>query len=133
MRLRGVLAIVMILTGAVVTTPVRAVTVDLVYTGAYPNNPAFTSVGGGFFSAPDKPSIGLQDLTAFFFTWSNFGFGGAPPSPFATGLPDLLSFSATVSGTTVTSLALLTRPVTNPDPNWTPEFFSVTSLAPVAP
>ena len=120
MRLRGVLAIVMILTGAVVTTPVRAVTFDLGYTAAFPNNACFTSAGGGFFSAPDKPSIGLQDLTAFFFTWSNFGFGGAPPSPFAAGLPDLLSFSATVSGTTVTSLALSTRLVTNPDPKLGP-------------
>ena len=131
MRLRGVLAIVMIIASAVVTTPVRAVTVDLVYTAALPNNANFTAEGGGSFSAPDKPSIGLQDLTAFFFTWSNFGFGGAPPVPFATGLPDLLSFSATVSGTTVTSLALLTRPVANPNPEvWVPEFFSVTSLAP---
>ena len=128
MRLRGVLAIVMIIAGTVVTTPVRAVTVNLVYIGALPNNPNFTAAGGGFFSAPDQPSIGLQDLTAFFFTWNNFNEGD--PSPFAAGLPDLLSFSATVSGTTVTSLALLTRLVPNPNPDdWNPEFFQVTSLA----
>ena len=83
MRLRGVLAIVMIIAGAVVTTPVRAVTVDLTYTGALPGNPDFIAAGGGFFSAPDQPSIGLQDLTAFFFTWSVFiaGRGPSPPSP----------------------------------------------------
>ena len=130
MRLRGILAIVMIIAGAVVTTPVRAVTFDLGYSAALPNNANFTAAGGGSFSAPDQPSIGLHDLTAFFFTWSNFGFGGAPPSPFAAGLPDLLSFSATVSGTTVTSLALSTRLVANLTPNgWVPEFFTVTSLA----
>ena len=86
MRLRGILAIVMIIAGAVVTTPVRAVTFDLVYTAALPNNANFTAEGGGSFSAPDKPSIGLPDLTAFFFTWSNFGFGGAPPVPLRHGV-----------------------------------------------
>ena len=126
MRLRGVLAIVMIIAGAVVTTPVRAVTVDLTFSATDP----FIVAGGGFFSAPDQPSIGLQDLTAFFFTWSVFGDGPGPSPPFAAGLPDLLSFSATVSGTTVTSLALSTRSVPNPDPqNWNPEVFMVTSLA----
>jgi hypothetical protein len=128
MRLRGVLAIVMSIAGAVVTTPVRAVTVDLTYTGAIPGNPDFFAAGGGFFSAPDQPSIGLQDLTAFFFTWSVFGDGPSPSPPFVAGLPDLLSFSATVSGTTVTSLALSTRLVPNPG-TFNPEFFTVTSLA----
>jgi hypothetical protein len=131
MRLRGVLAIVMGIACAIVTTPVRALTFDFAYTAT---NPPFNDVsvgGGGFFSAPDQPSVGLQDLTAFFFTWSVTSPEGGPPGLFAAGLPDLLSFSATVSGTTVTSLALSTGLVAaSPGGTFNPEFFGVISLAP---
>jgi len=87
MRLRGVLAIVMILTGAVVTTPVRAVTFDLGYSAALPNNANFTAAGGGSFSAPDQPSIGLHDLTAFFFTWRTSVLAAPLPPPSPRGCP----------------------------------------------
>jgi hypothetical protein len=110
--------------------PVRALTFDLTYSGTNPPFNNESAVGGGFFSAPDQPSIGLQDLTAF-FTWSVSGDGGTPPVPFAAGLPDLLSFSATITGTTVISLSLSTTLVASPMPSmFNPEFFGVTNLAP---
>jgi hypothetical protein len=132
MWLRGALAIVIISIASVIsTTPARALTFDLTYLGTNPPFNNESAVGGGFFSAPDQPLIGLQDLTDFFFTWSLSGDGGTPPVPFAAGLPDLLSFSATVSGTTVTSLALSTGLVASPMPSaFNPELFRVTSLAP---
>ena len=130
MRLRGILAIVMIIAGAVVTTPVRAVTFDLIYTGALPGNANFTAAGGGSFSAPDKPSIGLQDLTAFFFTWSVFGFGGAPPVPLRRGVarpPVVLGDRIRDHGDLACALD---SPGGQPGPGrWIPEFFRVTSLA----
>jgi hypothetical protein len=110
------------------TTPVGAVTFDITYVAPNPPN-YFAASGAGFFSAPDQPSIGLQDLTAFFFTWSLSGSNS--PTPFVAKLSDLVSFSATLSGTMVTSLTLSTRLVPNTDPSsYNPELFTITSLAP---
>ena len=62
MRLRGVLAIVMIIAGAVVTTPVQAVTVDLTYQPrtALPNNANFTAGEEASFRRPTSPRSGCR-------------------------------------------------------------------------
>lgn len=111
-------------------TPARALVVDFTFFAQLPGFPSVVSSGGGSFEAADMPTIGLGNLTGFSFVQSLTGLGGGP-STFAYGLGDLTSFSATVSGTTVTSLALLTRFVDVDPPSLAnPEIFEVNSLAP---
>ncbi len=115
----------------VLATPTRALTVSFTYSGAVPGFAEVSASGGGFFSAPNLTSIGLRDLTGFFFVQTLSGDGGNGPGTFTYGLPDVVSFSATVSGNTLASLALLTRLVSEANPNFfNPELFRVTSLAP---
>lgn len=129
----GLRQVILLAAAAVASAmPARAATFDFTFFAPPPSQFVDVTVsGGGFFSAPDGTTVGLSDLTGFFFTWSVTGLSGSPPIPFSASLTDLVSFSATVSGNTVASLALLTRLVPSPSPQlFNPQLFSVGSLAP---
>src|SRR5215217_1229406 len=76
-------------------------------------NTGITGSGGGFFTIASEPTVDLGDLADFFFVWTLAG-EARPPNPngsFVYRLLDVASFSATVSGNSLTSLALQTRAV----------------------
>ncbi len=94
---------------------------------APPNQHGVSASGGGNFAILDKPSVDLSDLTSFFFTVTVTGL--AQPGLFEYGLSDVASFSATLSGSSLISLTLLTNPVSGSN-GFNPRAFSVSSLGP---
>jgi hypothetical protein len=102
--------------------PADAGTVTFTYTGS--PGPQHSS-GTGSFSFSDSPaSVALGDLTAFSFLLS-VNNGGTNDT---FGLGDLLTFTATISGGSVTALSLQTQFV-QPTPLISfPEDFVVTGL-----
>lgn len=93
-----------------------------------------TTTGVGSFSFADSPtSLTLANLTGFSDVETvNAAFGGLPTrqTTFTFGLGDLTAFSATLTpGGALTSLSLITRPVSSPSPSFIPETFVVTSLS----
>jgi hypothetical protein len=96
---------------------------------APPTQQGLSASGGGNFTVIDKPSVDLSDLTSFFFTVTVTGL--SQPGLFEYRLSDVASFSATLSSGSLTSLTLLTNPVSQANGDiFSPRAFSVSSLGP---
>jgi hypothetical protein len=88
--------------------------------------------GGGSFSFADGlTTVGLADLTSFDFVLHDDATGAGTSSEYSFGLGDLTSFSAALSaGPTLASLSLGTGFVDGSNPAFSPQSFTVASLAP---
>lgn len=142
MKLIGLLAAFSL---GIVALPAEAATVSFQYVGEDVTPPMFipglgqrivTVSGSGSFSAPDGTNIGLADLSDFEFSQTvvlGFSIFNPPPLPlhgvFTYGLADLTAFTASFTGTTLTSLAFATLAVPSyTAPTLFPESITVTSL-----
>ena len=95
---------------------------DFTYSGE--EDGLLTASGGGSFTIANKPSVGLGDVTDFFFV-ATATFSPSKAASYVYGLSDLISFSATLSDNSLTSLMLSTPdvPQANGDNVGKAEFF----------
>ncbi len=86
--------------------------------------------GSGSFTYAGSPAaLTMTDLTSFQFS-DLLSPDGVPPAPFAYGMTDLNSFSATMSNGVLLSLSLVAGPANTTTLGYAQESFFVNSLAP---
>ena len=112
MKLRIACTLAVLIAGVVAAPSLKASTVTFTYTGQPVTSTTVTGFGSFSYNG-SLTSIGLGDLTAFAFELDLTNSSSIPTTAifdFALN-PDLLTFSATVSGGAVTALSLTTDSV----------------------
>jgi hypothetical protein len=121
--MRFLSGLVLIGSGLLAAIPLAAGTVTFDYAGT--PGASYSSGPGSFSYVGPLASVGLGDLTSFSFDLC-VNNGGTCFVPFA--LADLLSFSATIAGGSVSALSLTTDFVVSITPGGFPEDFVVSGL-----